>query len=447
MARYPPGPRRGFPGRFLFTRQRDPLKFFTNLVRKYGDLVYVPLGGMQLYVVTHPDDIEDVLVTNARKFGKGRALQRSKRLLGEGLLTSEGALHLRQRRLMQPAFHRQRIAGYGETMVRRADAAAVEWQDGDTIDVASAMAQLTLTIVGDTLLGVDVSAQTGDARGALAAAVDMFNLSLLPGFKLIQRLPLPINRRFERGRSQLDHIIYGVIADRRARGPGDDLLSWLIEAEDPDHPGERMSDVQLRDEALTLFLAGHETTANALTWTWYLLAKHPDVEARLHAEIDRALAGRLPRADTAASLPYTRMVFAESLRLYPPAWIVGRRALEPHTLRGFDLAPGAIVVMPQYLVHRDPRFWDEPARFLPERWDPAAPIPARPKFAYFPFGGGNRVCIGEAFAWLEGVLVLATFAARWKLSLVSDAPVQPDPRITLRPKGEVRMRLIQRARP
>ena len=441
-----PGPRPRYPGEFAFAVTRRPLEFLPRLARKYGDVASFGIGPQPLVLLSHPDDIRDVLVTHGRRFHKGRGLERAKMLLGEGLLTSEGEFHLRQRRLVQPAFHRARIASYGETMATYARRRAEGWADGAELDIAREMAAYTLAVVGKTLFDADIEAEAHEIGDALSTAIRTFNLTVVPWGELLLRLPLPITRRFRRARERLDATIYEMIARRRASGEDKgDLLSMLLLAHDIEGDGSGMSDLQLRDEAMTLLLAGHETTANALTWAWYLLEGSPAVEAKLHAEID-ALGDRPLGADDVARLPYTRAVLAETMRLYPPAWIVGRRALDAYEVRGHVLAPRTIVLMSQWIVHRDPRWWPDADSFQPERWLPggSALEPSRPKFSYFPFGAGTRVCIGEQFAWMEGVLALATFARRWRLRLAPGHRVVPQPIVTLRAKHGMRMEATRR---
>jgi cytochrome P450 len=429
--------------RNLRAMHRDPLQFLTGLASLDKPVVPCRVGPERVFLIKEPRDIEGVLVTHDRRFMKGRALQRAKQLLGEGLLTSEGELHRRQRRLCQPAFHREGVARYARVMVEEAERVRDGWRDGETRDIAADMATLALAIVGRTLFGADVTGRTADVQEALTASVDMFNLITSPLAPLLERLPTPRMRRFHRAQRTLDEIIFTIIAARRASGEDrGDLLSMLLLAQDEDD-ASRMSDRQVRDEALTLFLAGHETTANALAWTWYLLSRAPDVEARLHAEIDAVLGERPPAMKDVPRLTYTRMVLAESMRLFPPAWIVGRRALVDHEASGVTIPAGSIVIVSQYITHRDPRFYPDPERFDPERWTAEASR-LRPKFAYFPFGGGSRICIGEAFAWTEATLVLAVLARRWRLRLAPDARVAPLPLITLRPRHGMPMRLSRR---
>ncbi len=411
--------------------RRNPPEYLAQMAREYGDVVYLPLGRQHIYFVNHPDIIRDVLVTEQHKYKKSRMLERARVLLGDGLLTSEGSLHRRQRRLAQPAFHRERLAVYGATMVERARAACARWHEGQALDISQEMMRLTMDIVARTLFSAHVEDEAGDIGQAMSDVLELFEVILLPFAEVLERFPLPSVRRFHRARELLDATIYRLIAERRASGEDKgDLLSMLLLARDEDGGGG-MTDTQVRDEALTLFLAGHETTANALTWAWYLLSLNPGVEACFHAELDQVVGGRLPSAGDAGCLPYTAAVFAESLRLYPPAWGIGRRTLEDVELGGFPVAKGEIVLMSPYVTHRDPRWFPEPEAFRPERW--LADDPARPKFAYFPFGGGARVCIGERFAWMEGVLLLAAIGQLWRLRLAG-GPVEARALITLRPR-------------
>jgi cytochrome P450 len=439
----PPGPKLSLLGSLIYRPGRDPLAFFTNLARTYGDLVSYRMGGEQIFLVNDPQHIRDILVTHNRNFTKSRGLERTKRLLGNGLLTSEGAFHLRQRRLMQPTFHRERVAAYGRTMVEHADRLRRSWSDGATLDVAQAMMRLTLSIAGKTLFDVDVESQAAEVGGALTAVLESFWVSMMPFANLIERLPVGKLRRARAARRRLDAIIYQMIADRRAdlRDRGD-LLSMLLLAQDED--GSTMTDQQVRDEAMTIFLAGHETTANALTWTWYLLSQAPDVETRVHEEIDRVLGGRLPAVADISSLPLVERVATESMRLYPPAWIVGRRAIAEYPINGYVAPPRSIFVMSPWVTQRDARYFPDPERFLPDRWTPAFRA-ALPKFAYFPFGGGPRQCIGESFAWMELALVVAAIAQQWRLRLVPGHPVAPQPLVTLRTKHGMRMTIERRA--
>ena len=442
---YPPGPRPKMPAANLIPFRRDMLKFLAKVHREYGDVASFRAAGQWIVLLSHPEAIKDVLVTNHRSFIKGRVLQRSKRLLGEGLLTSEGDVHLRQRRLVQPAFHRSRISGYAEKMVEYAARARSRWQNGATLDMHQEMMRLTLAIVAKTLFDADVDSHAGEVGSALNEVMSLFGFLLLPFSEYLENLPLPPVRRMERARDRLDRVIYEMIEQRRAGGEDcGDLLSMLIRATDFEGDGTGMSDKQLRDECLTLFLAGHETTANALTWTWYLLSQNPAAEKRFHAELDRVLGGRLPTGSDYPRLPYTEMVLSESMRLYPPAWSIARMSTEPYRIGPYVLPPKTLFIMVQYLMNRDERWFPEPERFLPERWT-AEEKGARPKFVYFPFGGGPRACIGEGFAWMEGVLLLATLGQQWRMRLDPGQRVAIQPQITLRPKHGMRMKLERRA--
>lgn len=443
----PPGPKRKFLGTGFIAFRRNPINFIQGMARDYGDISYFRMGPQDVFFLNHPDYIKDVLVTHQQNFTKGRALQRSKRLLGEGLLTSEGEFHRRQRRLAQPAFHRQRIASYAAVMTEYATRMSNNWRDGETLDISREMMRLTLGIVGQTLFDADVEAEADEIREALTTIVKLFNAMLLPFSELLEKLPLPQKRRFERAKERLDTTIYRMIEERRRSGENQgDLLSMLLHARDEEGDGRGMTDQQVRDEALTIFLAGHETTANAMTWTWYLLSENPDVEKKLHAEIDSVLAdGRPPTFEDVAQLRYTEMVLAESMRLYPPAWAIGRLSINEHEIGGYVMPPRSLVLVSPYVMHHDARYYPDPERFDPERWTPEA-REERPQFSYFPFGGGARRCIGEGFAWMEGILLIATLAQHWRLRHVPDHRVALQPAITLRPKHGMLMTLEKRSR-
>ena len=440
----PPGPkRRLFSGNFIAFR-RDSLKFLQRLADEYGDISNFRMGPQNVFFLNHPDHVKDVLVTHHQNFIKGRALQRTKRLLGEGLLTSEGEFHRRQRRLAQPAFHRQRVASYGAVMTDYAARTSERWQDGETLDISHEMMRLTLAIVGKTLFDADVESEAQEIGQALTDVMNLFDVLLLPFSEYLDKFPLPQTRRFHRAKDRLDATVYRMIEERRRSGKDrGDLLSMLLLAQDEEGHTGRMTDEQVRDEALTIFLAGHETTSNALTWTWYLLSQHPEAETKLHEEIDAVLGSRLPVTDDVPRLRYTEMVLAESMRLYPPAWAVGRLAINDYEVGGYVVPAGSLILLSQYVMHRDARYFPDPTRFDPERWTPEA-RESRPQYSYFPFGGGPRRCIGEGFAWMEGILLIATLARRWRLRLVPDHPVELQPVITLRPKHGMRMSLASR---
>jgi cytochrome P450 len=441
---YPPGPQRTIPLATLLAYRRGPLPFFQNLASQYGDISYFKLGLQEAFFLNHPDYIKDVLVTNNHNFMKGLALQRAKRLLGEGLLTSEGDFHRRQRRLAQPSFHRARIASYAAVMTNCADRMRERWANGETLDISAEMMRLTLGIVGKTLFDANLESDAQEVGEAMSVVMNLFNTITIPFFELIQRLPLPQLRRFDKAKAKLDAIIYRLIEERRQTGKDrGDLLSMLLLAQDEEDDCAQMTDAQLRDEAMTIFLAGHETTANALTWTWYLLSQNPDVEAKLHAEIDEVLASRLPTLDDLGRLRYTEKVLMESMRLYPPAWAMGRLALHDCEVGGYLIPRQSLVLMSQYVMHHDARYFPEPLCFDPQRWTVEA-RESRPQFSYFPFGGGPRRCLGEGFAWMEGILLIATLAQHWQMRLVPNHPVALRPVITLRPKYGMRMTLNRR---
>jgi cytochrome P450 len=424
--------------------RRDPLSFLQRLVKQYGDFVRFPMGGQLMSFVNDPESIQDVLVTYNSNFVKGRALQRARRLLGQGLLTSESDLHRRQRRLVQPAFHRQRIASYASVMVEHADRTSNRWRNADTFDMSQEMMRLTLGIVAKTLFDADVQSEADEIGEAMTCILRMFNLLMFPFAELIEKLPLPQMRRYHRMRARLDSVIYRIINERRQSGEDHgDLLSMLLFAQDHEDDSGGMSDTQVRDEALTLFLAGHETTANALSWSWYLLSQNPEVERKLHAELDEVLHGRLPTIGDVPNLPYTEMIVTESIRLYPPAWAIGRRALTEQKIGKHVVPADSIVLLSPFVTQRDARFFAEPDRFDPDRWTAEAKQ-SRPQYAYFPFGGGLRRCIGEGFAWAEAILVLATLASRWRVHLVPGTRVAPKALITLRPKNGVHVTIERR---
>lgn len=420
-------------------RFRSPVKFFQEMKRDQGDAVRFHLFSENFLLCNDPALINEFLVTKQNSFRKGRALEGAKVFLGNSLLVSEGEEHARQRKLIQPAFHRGRIAGYAKVMAERSQQWSDARRDGEEIDMAVEMNRLTLAVVGETLFGSEMESESHEVAESLTVVIENFNRMLLPLWHLLRRLPTRENRRLHRAQERLDATIYRMIAERRRenRDRGD-LLSMLLAAEDADDPRRRLSDIEIRDQAMTIFLAGHETTATALAWTWHLLAQHDPVRARLQAEIETVLGpDRLPTLDDASKLPYTTAVFSESMRLFPPVWVVGRRALHDVAIGDIEVPARTIVLASQYLIHRDERFWPRADEFLPERW--LEETPDRPKFAYFPFGGGARICIGDGFAWTEGVLMLAVMARRWRFEAVAGHPVELNPSVTLRPKHGLKM--------
>jgi cytochrome P450 len=346
---------------------------------------------------------------------------------------------LRQRRMIQPAFHRSRIASYAGSMVEYAEEMAGSWHDSEVRDIDREMMHLTLQIVGKTLFNSDVGDDADEVGKAMTSIVKLFNYLLLPFSEWLEKLPLPQTRRFHGARDKLNEVIYKIINDRRRSGEDKgDLLSMLLLAQDEDD-GRGMTDEQIRDECLTLFLAGHETTANAMTWTWYLLSQNPDAEAKLLDELETALAGRPPTFDDLPNLKYTEAVVAESMRLFPPAWTIGRLSIEEHEFLGYRIPKGSLILASPFVMQRDARFWENAENFVPERWQSMSVKEAGQRFIYFPFGGGVRRCIGESFAWTEGILLIATLARRWRLRLDPAQKIGLQPMITLRAKFGMRM--------
>ena len=367
----PPGPIGSPLSGVLRDFRKSPAEFLLSVAREYGDIAYFRVGFQQMYLVNRPDLIEEILVTSQANFKKSRILQRAKILLGEGLLTSEGEFHIRQRKMIQPAFYRERLTRYASDMVACTQSAQERWKPGETRDIAQEMMRLTLAIVGRTLFTRDVEMDAADVGRALTAILSTFGTMMSPFSGVIQKLPLPSIRRATQARKFLDRTIYGLIEERRRSGEDHgDLLSMLILASD--ESDGRMTDKQVRDEALTLFLAGHETTATALTWTFYLLSQHPEIESRLCAEFANVLGGRVPGYEDLQRLTYTEMVLAESMRLYPPAWAIGRMVKQQYRLYNHQLSPGAICIMSPYVMHRHPRYYPDPERFDPERFTPEA---------------------------------------------------------------------------
>ncbi len=447
---HPPGPNGTLIGGCARKIGTDRIGFLQELQRTYGNIVRFRVFDRWIYLVSDPDMIKEVLVTNHKNFTKSRALKMARYVFGDGLLTNEGESHKRQRRMMQPAFHSQRIFGYGETMIAYSDRFANLWDaqgaDGQTMDVAHEMMRLTLAIVAKTLFDSDVESEADEIGEALTQIIDLFERVIHPAAVLMTLVPTPKNIRFLTARSRINKTIYRMIRERRASGEDHgDLLSMLLDAQDEDD-GAGMSDKQVRDEAITLFLAGHETTANALTWTWYALSQNPEVEKKFHAELDAVLGGRLPTPADLQKLEYTRRVFAESMRMYPPAYVIGRSALAEFELGGYTVPAKSVILMSPYVCQHNPDNFPNPEKFDPDRWAPELQR-ERHKFTYFPFGGGPRTCIGESFAWMEGVLLLAVLGQRWQMRLAPGHEVAFDPQITLRPKDGMQMILTRRTNP
>jgi len=440
--RVAPGPRGPLSALPLM---RDPLRTLERAFREYGEVVHFRLLNLHIYAIAHPDGIKHALQDNHRNYTKSFDYQILARLLGYGLVTSEGALWLRQRRLMQPMFHRQKIAAFGAMMTECAAEMLERWSvragAGESFDVMAEMMRLTLQIVGKALLTMDLTAHAdriGHNMTVANNAFAEFNLSTLMPW-----LPTPGNRRFRNAARELRGLVLDIIAQRRRENRDyGDLLSMLLSVRD-EETGEGMNDEQLRDEVLTLILAGHETTATALSWTWYLLGQHPEVEAKLHAELDAVLGGRAPTMSDLANLNYTGMVIDEAMRVYPPVWAIGPAAIDDDEIMGYRIPKGSNLLLSQYYTHRHPSFWENPERFEPERFA-AERAGGRPRYAYFPFGGGPRMCIGNIFALTEAQLVLATVAQRYRLRLDASHRVEPNPLVTLRPRNGVKVILERR---
>jgi cytochrome P450 len=447
--RMPDGLRMNLPLYILrrFFRPTNPIVLFEHMVATYGNASSYRVFNTPIVFLNEPEWVQELLVTKAPQLTKERTQRRMKILLGEGLITSEGSFHMRQRRIAAPAFHRQRIQSYAHIMAEQGAILREQWQPGTTLDIAKEMMHLSLEVVARTLFATEVTPEVRSISDEVNVVMDLYTyLISMPRAEEYLHWPLPGFARFRRARRRIDTTMAEMIARRRASGEDrGDLLSMLITARDTEDDRSGMTDEQLRDEVVTIFLAGYETMANALSWTWYLLSQNPEVEARFHSEIDRALEGRLPTMEDIPRLNYVERVLAESMRLFPPVWAMGRQASEDMEIGPFFVRKGTMLYVSQYLMQRDARFFPDPLRFDPDRFLPERAA-ERPRFSYFPFGAGGRQCIGEAFAWMEGTLLLATLAQRWKLRLVPGYPVEIQPKITLRPKHGIRMVVEARQR-
>jgi cytochrome P450 len=463
---YPPGPHSILPEKLLREFMNDPIKTLMNVAHTYSNIAHFKLGRRHVYLLNEPRYIEDVLIRNHKNFIKSSGLQVSKRLLGEGLLTSEGEYHDRQRRIIQPAFHPSRISTYGQIMTDYAQHMYQRWQNGMVLDLHKEMMHVTMAIISKAVLGSDVKLENDDEIGdALLVCMQYNNRLQMPFGELIEKIPiLPVNKGYQRAKKTLDSIVYDMITKHRDndnRGinkeGGIDLLYSLLQAQDTEAGIGRMNDKQLRDEVMTIFLAGHETTANALTWTFYLLSQNPTVGDKLYEELCSVLGDggdddkessssankRTPTIDDVPKLEYTEKVFRESMRLYPPAWTIGRQVINDYKIDKYVLPAGSVILMSQYVMHHDPRYFPDPDLFYPDRWTKEFKLHL-PRFSYFPFGGGIRGCVGEPFAWMEGILLLAAIHHRWKMHHDPEHRVELKPLITLRPKYGMRMKLERR---
>ncbi len=412
-----------------------PIEFFRSAAEKYGDIFTFRVGTQRAYFIKSPAYIKEVLKTKQSSFVKEDFLKRGKIILGEGLVTSDGDIHRRQRRLVQPAFHNDRISACASTMVDFAQLTAAKWEDNTEVEMTQEMLHLTLRIVAKTLFNADVEKDARDFGEVLSSFLELFNLLIFPFEEDGDSPPDTTAKAITDAREKIDEIIYRLMDERRKSGEdAGDLLSVLMKSTNSEDGGQRMSDQQLRDEMVTIFLAGHETIANAMTWTWYLLSQNPEVEQKFHEELDSVFTGnRAPTIEDIPALEFTRNVFAESMRLFPPVWALGRKATEDCVIGERPIPKDSIILMSQYVTHRDPEYFDEPEKFKPERWT-LEMQESLPDFAYFPFGGGARRCIGEQFSWTEGILLLATFGREWRFRMNSTKEPEPLFLLTLRPK-------------
>ncbi len=446
--RLPPGLRRALP---YYVRRKwvnfgEPIPLFEHLHETFGSIAHYRFLGTTIVFINDPEFIHEILINHAGSFVRERTLKRMKILLGEGLITSDDPIHMRQRRIAAPAFHRQRIAGYADQIVANAAAARDSWSADREIDVSDEMMHLSLHIVARTLFDSEVTADVLSVRDEVNTIMGLYNF--LVAFPMLEKFlhwPIPGVMKFRRSRAKLDKVVATMIASRRSLSRDEleqrgDLASMLVAAVDETGDGTGMDDTQLRDEILTIFLAGYETVANAMAWTWYLLSQNPEAEAKMYAEVREVLGDRTATMADYPQLKYTEMVFAEAMRLYPPAWAMGRQSTTPIELGPYRFPPDAHFFFSQYIIQRSAEYWDDPLVFRPERHTPEAKA-ERPRFVYFPFGGGRRQCIGEGFAWMEGVLSIATIAQRWRMRFVERYPVVAQAKITLRPKFPMMMRL------
>jgi cytochrome P450 len=471
VTKFPPGPTYKMPGKLLRQFIHDPINTLLTIARKYGDISYFKLGSERVYLINNPDYIEKVLIYDEHNFKKGKRLQTAKAILGEGLVTSEGEFHDHQRRLIQPIFHPKQIMIYSNIMTEYAVRMCNRWKGGTIVDISEEMMRLTLGIICKSVLNYDVESEAQEVGKALTTVRNYSKRLQSPIGHVLNKIPiLPAPKRAREARKKLDSLVYGLITDRRQHEESDnnrrynDLLSRLMQAQESntaDHVSHngvsststsptsgfdgKMSDKQVRDEVMTIFIAGHETTSNALTWTFYLLSQYPNVERKLHDEIELVLENRIPAADDIPKLRYTEMVLRESMRLYPPVWTMGRHVENDYSVGEYTIPAGSSILMSQYVMHHDPKYYEKPEEFNPDRWTDDFKTHL-PRFSYFPFGGGMRGCIGEPFAWMEGVLIIATVAQEWSMRLVPSQRIKLDPAITLRSKYGMKMKLSQRSK-
>jgi cytochrome P450 len=439
-----PGPSGLDALRTLLQLRRDPLPTLECVQRRFGSVVRFPLGSRTFYLVGDPAGVQHVLQDNARNYNKDTSTYAKVRsVLGNGLLTSDGPHWKRQRRVCKPAFCRGRLAATTQLITRRTTQMLSQWRADQELDVRDEMMRLTLSVVSAALLGADLQSEADAIGEALTSAMQHVQARIETVSDWPQWLPTPSRRRFREARGILDAVAYRLIDRRRQSATrGDDVLSLLLEARDP-QTGKPLSDEAIRDEVVTLMLAGHETTASALTWVWVLLSAHPHVERRVHQEVAQVLGSRVPSHDDLSALPLVRRVVQEALRLYPPLWMIERRAIGADEIAGHSIEPGSIVAICSYLLHRDERFWSEPQRFDPDRFLPER-AETRPRYAYLPFGGGPRRCVGAGLAMMEAQLIVAMVVRSWRVCRVDNNAVDPVPLLSMRPPDVVRMRLEPR---
>lgn len=443
-SKLPPGPKGKAPLSHLFSFRRDSLSFLKKIAAECGDIVHFKMGPLRIVLLNHPDFIKEVLSAQHSNFVKGRPLEMAKKLLGEGLLTNEGEFHKRQSRIIQPAFHSKMMNAYAPAMTEYAVRLMNGWKDGMKVDMMEEMVRMSTGIAGKTMFNMDIAEEAPEINDALKSIMTLFGRITLPFAELLLNLPLPGTIRFFKAKARLDDIIYRIIDERRrSKLKNGDLLSLLLQAQEETGSDDGITDQQIRDEALTLFLTAFDTTSLALTWTWYLLSQHPEVEAELHNELDKVLDGRLPTLEDVSQLKFTRMVFTEAMRIYPPIYIIARQALEDFSIGNYIVPAGTIVLMSPYLIHHDSRFHPEPNQFNPSSWAERVGL-QNSRYDYLPFSAGPRSCIGQQYAWLEGVVVLASIAQSWHLKLVPNHPVEFDQLINLRPRYGMVMNVIRR---
>jgi len=439
-----PAPESSLPilGHVRDFQMREGDRLMRDLLRhrdELGDIVRFQLGGITAHLFASPEHVQLALQGRNKIYGKNtRGMHKLRLILGTGLLTNDGESWLSQRRIAQPAFHRRRIAGFGDDFATAAEDMIAEWSDGEPFDVHYEMMKVTLRIVGQTLLGTDVTKESDAIGQAVSTVVEDVNERVNALIDLPPPFPTRRNKKLAIAMDVLDGIVLDMIEQRRASGEsGDDLLGMLMDAQD-EETGAQMDDAQLRDEVMTIFLAGHETTANALTWTLYLLSKSPMVARKMQAEVDTVLGDRKATAADAKDLAYTKQVLQEGMRLYPPAWMIARSPAEDDEVAGFHIPKSSLVFLCPWVTHRHPAHWEDPEGFDPDRFSPER-SKGRHRMAYFPFGGGPRLCIGNGFALMEAQLILATIARDWRLDLVPGHPVEAEPLVTLRPKHGIAM--------